>query len=689
MPADPPFDQSAEPERLRAFVAELEADGFKRVASVAWEGPIRRSLVEGGHTDADGMVIIVRPSWPYVPPLIHVPGIAAWHADQEKLCIWQADDNSQRWVTLQGLYDRVDEWVADADRGFAGVENARNPEIYWQEPWETVVGLVNMNNLLDGRPGDGQHGEFHFTDATSADGRRSPVVVYDLRAGAFTAMTNLPNGVEHHRYVRGRWLYRSSLPHPPRTLDELRSFLTEKQLQRLDKDLRDRPLVMFGLFWPNQAGLVGTVLLSQATADGERTNYLVALRPKGRDALLLRAGPDAEILQQSSVAVLGVGAIGSHVAEQLVRAGIGRLRLLDGDLLWPTNLIRHAAPPGTPAATPKTVALKEHLAQYPWIDIDLPDPGEGYRWTIAGLTEALESADLTIDATGHAGLAELAARVAHDAGRDYVSVALFRGGSVARIRRQARDDDTPLLQRPHLDAYPEIPPLTEEAEYVGTETGCLAHVHNAPPVSVALAAALAAEVAIDHLSGRSNQPDEIIEVIRPGDPPFDRPGRMRAEDMPLVVDVSEAVQGALRSAAADALPKETGGILLGCIIDGRPVVASAVDIIDREATPSSYHVPAGATLGAVAQARERDGRLGYLGEWHSHPCATAPSFTDLATMLTAAQDSGIANPVLIVVHPDEDRPGDLRAHVTTPAGLKAALICTTGDLAPAHTEGET
>ena len=58
----------------------------------------------------------------------------------------------------------------------------------------------------------------------------------------------------------------------------------------------------------------------------------------------------------SSVAIIGVGAIGSHVSEQLARAGIGRLRLIDYDRLWPVNLVRHAAPPGTPAGTPKAVS---------------------------------------------------------------------------------------------------------------------------------------------------------------------------------------------------------------------------------------------------------------------------------------------------------------------------------------------
>lgn len=686
MNEDPLFDTAAEPDRLPDFIAELEANGFERVGVAEWRGPTRQSLIDGGHTDSPTMTIIIRPSWPYLPPLISVPGISAWHADQERLCIWHAEDNSQRWVTLHGLNARIDEWAAHAKGGFAVVENARNPEIYWQEETAgAVFGLVDLEDLLEGRPGDGQHGEFHFADAVSLDGRPSPIVVFDLRPGAFTPMTEVPYGIETYRDVRGRWFYRSSVEHPPRTLSELRDFLTEKQRERLDKDLRDRPLVMFGLLWRNQAGLVATVLLSRPEQGGGRSHWLVILRPKGTNALLLRAGRDARILQQKRVAVLGVGAIGSNVVDQLARAGVGELHLLDHDRLWPANLIRHAAPPGTPAGTLKTVASKENLELFPWVKIQVPEnPADGIVWTLDRLRGVLEAADLTIDATGHAGFAELVARVAHDLSRPCLSVALFRGGAIARVRRQAHKDDIPFLRRPHLDAYPEIPPMEEEVEYIGTETGCLAQVHNAPPTSVIHAAVLASEVAIDHLTQRHEHPDEIIEVMRLGDPPFDRLGRLSRHDLPAIVDVTEAAQRSMQAAARAAAPKETGGTLIGTVIDGRPIVVDAVELHDPEATDIAYRVAAGATSGAVAEARKRDDRLGYLGEWHSHPSGATPSVRDIATMLVAALDSGTREPILVLVHPHESGLGELSAYVTTSAGLKRATMCSTGDLPPAE-----
>ena len=676
--ADPLLGSAVEPASLAAFVAELEADGFHRVDTHVWRGPIRQVLIDSGYSTADEMTVIFRSPWPYLPPLRHVPGISAWHADHELLCIWEAEDNSQRWKTLQGTYDRIDEWVAHADEGFTGVETARNPEIYWHEP-SSWLGLVDLEELIGNDRVDGQHGEFHFVDIESGDDESS-VLVFDLRPGPFTPVRPRPSWVEKAQTVRGRWFYREGVEQPPRDVDEFAALLTENQNERLRKDLKQRPLLMYGVVWANVDGLVCTMLYSRPDGDGGRETWVGALRPKSSAALLLRAGSDATTLQRVKVAIIGAGAIGSHLAEFLARSGVGELRLFDPDRLWPANLIRHAAPPGTAPGTMKTVALKDHLVQYPWVQVDAVTEGsESYVWDPAAIREIAEQADLTVDATGHAGLAELAARVALECDRPYVTVALFRGGSVARVRRQAIATDTPILHRSRLGGYLAIPPLADELEFAGTEVGCLARVHNAPPVAVVRAAALASEVVIDHLCGRNEEPEEIVEVLRIGDEPFDRLGRLRPEDVPATVDLSEtALQGAIEAADA-ARPLETGGILVGTEIDRRTTVSGVVEVVDPDAKPNRYHVAEGLVAEALALAKEADPRVGYLGEWHSHPDGSGPSTLDVATMLSIAAGSDCANPVLLLVHPPDHEPR-VAAYVTTPAGLKPAVVEPCGDL---------
>lgn len=58
-----------------------------------------------------------------------------------------------------------------------------------------------------------------------------------------------------------------------------------------------------------------------------------------RSARLLGSG-SIEKLEQSTVAVFGVGGVGSYVCEALARAGVGRFVIVDNDVVSPTNINR-------------------------------------------------------------------------------------------------------------------------------------------------------------------------------------------------------------------------------------------------------------------------------------------------------------------------------------------------------------
>lgn len=86
---------------------------------------------------------------------------------------------------------------------------------------------------------------------------------------------------------------------------------------------------------------------------GKRGRHQVPTRPTVACALV-RAGyagrtdltgrmPELAGLASRHVLLIGLGALGSVVAEQLARAGVGRLTLVDRDRVEPGNLVRHAA----------------------------------------------------------------------------------------------------------------------------------------------------------------------------------------------------------------------------------------------------------------------------------------------------------------------------------------------------------
>ena len=61
--------------------------------------------------------------------------------------------------------------------------------------------------------------------------------------------------------------------------------------------------------------------------------------------------------------IIGAGALGSHCAEILVRMGVGRLTIIDMDIVEESNLHRQATYNEIDAASmlPKVEALKAHL----------------------------------------------------------------------------------------------------------------------------------------------------------------------------------------------------------------------------------------------------------------------------------------------------------------------------------------
>src|SRR3954463_3502552 len=72
-----------------------------------------------------------------------------------------------------------------------------------------------------------------------------------------------------------------------------------------------------------------------------------------------------EKIRQKHVLIVGAGALGSASAEAIVRAGIGKLTLIDRDYVEWSNLQRQQLYTELDAEMklPKAVAAKEHLRQ--------------------------------------------------------------------------------------------------------------------------------------------------------------------------------------------------------------------------------------------------------------------------------------------------------------------------------------
>jgi hypothetical protein len=224
--------------------------------------------------------------------------------------------------------------------------------------------------------------------------RESPAALARSRTGARWGTVNLmrhpnvPNALVVHRFVdrdgmrlpeaewgavfatshgesvRGVWLRLDKLPvlppwQAPATWGELRCLAAQqgrdldKILRKATRSLREGPgrIALIGFPIPQTVGgpdvrihwqalLLPDLMPTQAAVASDR---LIAWLPSENwhPVDIATRGRFADSVLDRHVAILGAGALGSAVAELLVRGGVTRLTLIDGDSLQPGNLVRH------------------------------------------------------------------------------------------------------------------------------------------------------------------------------------------------------------------------------------------------------------------------------------------------------------------------------------------------------------
>lgn len=509
------FDDCFDIPSLESFLAELVASGFEPVPGSdrqRWRGPVHsafRSL-----TEAAIMEIAIVPGWPYQPPARLVQGLTTNHSTLDGLvCMWREADDSLRWTTLEGLYSRIEEWCRHAEQGWQNDDLGRDALLNFRDQSD-VLATFDLTSLGVSRS---SWGDFHGVIAAQG----SPIGLGSDRARSGQLL--------------GLWFHVGELGKPPpRHFPEVLLHLSRKQRRQLqeqiEKRLKPDPFAVSGgvdlvmLCWERDARPDLLVMVLQGLGEDLRA---IALQPGPNDpgSLLLRAGPDAPTLAGCRTVVFGAGALGGHVSLILAESGLGTLDIVDGDILTPGNVVRHVVGHWA-AGWPKVAAVATTVAHHaPWTKTNAIR--ESPR-TPAEIQRRIEHADGIVDATGDSAFTRSIAQIALAEGKPLISGALYRGGFVSRVRRQAQPDDTPIEQRLPSDRYPLIPRGESADDFVTPEIGCSAPVNNASPAVVSASSSLLAQSVIDVLTGRFEFADEIIEVYRalPGDPPFDRIGRL-------------------------------------------------------------------------------------------------------------------------------------------------------------------
>jgi hypothetical protein len=493
-----------------AFRAALGGLGF------ADDGELLRGPVPWRHPDGRQLTATVDvrldDRFPFAPPMVQVvdPGAGlelTFHREPNgMLCLWGSDEpvEAAPWRDPDRLRQRIGGWLAQTAPGWPGDQDC-DLERYLPRDDRMVLyereGLAGVTGCV----------------RTSINRQAGTVTVTAERGRPWPSPPKAKRG-QPRRNQHLAWV--ADIGEPVRPIwdwDGLVAVLSSDGA-RFDQLVRLRA-VEFVLLHYRRYGPPGALALAldlrRPSADPvvracESADTSIAART-------LRAGPTAEELADRPVAIVGLGAVGSFLADSLYRSGLRRLTLVDPERLRPGNLIRHLAGDAF-VGHPKVEAVKIQLSAL-GLDVTRVTCKATRIAMPAEAIDLLAEHELVVDATADARTTALLRWAAEQTGHPMVSVCLQREGVIARADRFPLGDG-----EQHLAPVPSLlgPALPRER-------GCGDPVSLTPPVAVRAAAELGCRLALDQLRDDRRLPATLLDVlVAQDDPPYDRLGLLTA-----------------------------------------------------------------------------------------------------------------------------------------------------------------
>lgn len=431
--------------------------------------------------------------------------------------------------------------------------------------------------------------------------------------------------------------------------EELRAFYTRRTIGEIGEAL--------GL-WQMRDGHAGLLLGAGAEPTGVDVplELLNPTRLLSRDrAARLNGRPDAVATR---IMAVGLGALGSQVFMNLVRAGYGEWTLVDDDQLLPHNLARHALDGwslGGAKAAMLAAAANATIAGGPIatpLVANILNPGEQAE----AVRDALTTAEVVVDMSAALGGARYLARDIPNVARRLSLFLNPAGADLVLLAEDAGPDRRTPLDWAEMMYYRHL--LHEDA-LARHHDGLAGHIRyggGCRDVSGVISqerVALLAAIASRGLRAALNAREATIAVWR-----SDEDGAVvatRARPTPIVTQMfgewtlctDTWVRDRMTRTRAATLPNETGGVLVG-VHDMRRRIVYIVDIL--ESPPDSVEWPTlyirgcrGLPERLRTVAERTGGMVRYVGEWHSHPhgCSPAPSDPDRAAFAWLAEWMGL------------------------------------------------
>ena len=219
----------------------------------------------------------------------------------------------------------------------------------------------------------------------------------------------------------------------------------------------------------------------------------------------LRLGISEDALADKTVAIVGLGSAGSKITTTLARSGIRNFVLLDDDLMYPCNLVRHDSDwlhigqHKVDAVGDRLELINRHIKS---IRRKHRLGGQEAATSAASAVAALSKADVIIDATANPKVFNICAHVARQSRKPIAWLEIYAGGIGGLIARARPDKDPePFTMRAAIHASgaqlaeeKEVePPLESLIDYAATNDDEQIVIANDADVTI-IAASLSAMV---------------------------------------------------------------------------------------------------------------------------------------------------------------------------------------------------
>ncbi len=355
---------------------------------------------------------------------------------------------------------------------------------------------------------------------------------------------------------------------------------------------------------------------------------------------------DYEILKNTNVNILGVGAIGSEIADSITKAGVGKVSLFDDQIFKAHNAIRHLAGMDR-VGEAKVTAVAEILSNHnPYIQIRM------LALNLYNLDPShhLEDNSVSISSVADDNVEGFINEQLVISNKTAFYVRALRGGKVGRIFRVIPGKDACFncltLYRQDEKDFVDIP---DDPAYPTLKNECNNPIRPASAADLKLIASFASRVLIDYLQNKESQSNHWIcssEIL--AGTPIQVPHQVYSQHLAphpkcyycnhekqITVSISENLVNFMRVLIKQNPKIETGGVLAGRIEEGNIIVTHASEP-GPKAVQSSTKFEKDVEFCQQFLDRlyiESNQKAVYVGEWHSHPSLhNHPSGLDIKSL---------------------------------------------------------